>query len=52
MKFTLEADHQTVLKKLVKPDMTTVVTAKRAKILLLKEQGKFSSDIGYQPSYC
>lgn len=45
MKFTLEADHRTVLEKLAKSGMTPVATAQRAKILLLKEQGKSSSDI-------
>lgn len=45
MKFTLEADHKTALEKLAKSGMTPVLTAQRAKILLLKEQGKSSSDI-------
>lgn len=45
MKFTLETDHKAVLEKLVKSGMTPVVTVQRAKILLLKEQGKSSSDI-------
>lgn len=45
MKFTLEADHKTALEKLTKSGMTPVLTAQRAKILLLKEQGKSSSDI-------
>lgn len=45
MKFALEADHKAVLEKLAKSGMTPVATAQRAKILLLKEQGKSSSDI-------
>lgn len=45
MKFTLEADHKTVLEKLAKSGMTPVATSQRAKILLLKEQGKSCSDI-------
>lgn len=45
MKFILEADHKTALEKLAKSGMTPVLTAQRAKILLLKEQGKSSSDI-------
>lgn len=45
MKFTLEADHKTALEKLAKSGMTPVLTVQRAKILLLKEQGKSSSDI-------
>ena len=45
MKFTLEADHKTALEKLAKSGMTPVLTAQRAKILLLKEKGKSSSDI-------
>ena len=45
MKFTLEADHKTALEKLAKSGMTPVLSAQRAKILLLKEQGKSSSDI-------
>lgn len=45
MKFTLEADHKTVLEKLANSGMTPAVTARRAKILLLKELGKSSSDI-------
>lgn len=45
MKFTLEEDHKTALEKLAKSGMTPVLTAQRAKILLLKEQGKSSSDI-------
>lgn len=45
MKFTLEADHKIVLEKLSKSGMTPVLTAQRAKILLLKEQGKSCSDI-------
>ena len=45
MKFTLEAEHKKALEKLAKSGMTPVLTAQRAKILLLKEQGKSSSDI-------
>lgn len=45
MKFTLQADHKTALEKLAKSGMTPVLTAQRAKILLLKEQGRSSSDI-------
>ena len=45
MKFTLEPDHKIVLEKLSKSGMTPVLTAQRAKILLLKEQGMSSSDI-------
>lgn len=45
MKFALEADHKAVLENLAKSGMTPVATAQRAKILLLKEQGKSSSDI-------
>ena len=45
MKFTLEADHKTALEKPAKSGMTPVLTARRAKMLLLKEQGKSSSDI-------
>ena len=45
MKFTLEADHKAILEKLAKSGMTPVATAQRAKILLLKEQGRSSSDI-------
>lgn len=45
MKFTLEADHKAVLEKLSKSGMTPVATARRAKILLLKEQGKSCSNI-------
>lgn len=45
MKFTLEADHKAVLEKLSKSGMTPVATAQRAKILLLKEQGKSCSYI-------
>lgn len=45
MKFTLEANHKTALEKLAKSGMTPILTARRAKILLLKEQGKSSSDI-------
>ena len=45
MKFTLEAEHKKALEKLAKSGMTPVLTAQRAKILLLKEKGKSSSDI-------
>lgn len=45
MKFALEAEHKAVLEKLAKSGMTPAATAQRAKILLLKEQGKSSSDI-------
>lgn len=45
MKFTLEAEHKTILEKLARSGMTPVAVAQRAKILLLKEQGKSSSDI-------
>ena len=45
MKFTSEPDHKIVLEKLSKSGMTPVLTAQRAKILLLKEQGMSSSDI-------
>jgi len=45
MKFTLEADHKAALEKLVKSGMTPGVISQRARILLLKEQGKSSSSI-------
>lgn len=45
MKFTLEEDHKFALEKLAKSGMTPLLTAQRAKILLLKNQGKSSSDI-------
>lgn len=45
MKFTLESAHRVALEKLVKSGMTPILTAQRAQILLLKEQGKSSSDI-------
>lgn len=48
MKFTLEPDHKIVLEKLSKSGMTPVLTAQRAKILLLKDQGMSSSDIAGQ----
>lgn len=45
MKFTLDPEHKTELERLVKSGMTPILTAQRAKILLLKEQGKSSASI-------
>ncbi len=40
MKFSLEPEHKTELKKIVKSGMSPVIIVQRAKILLLKDGGK------------
>ncbi len=45
MKFTLDPEHKLALEKLAKSGMTPLLTAQRAKILLLKELGRSSADI-------
>lgn len=45
MKFTLEQNHRAELEKLANSGMTPVVIAQRAKILLMKADGKSASAI-------
>ena len=45
MKFTLEQKHKAELEKLASSGMTPVVIAQRAKILLMKGDGKSATDI-------
>jgi len=45
MKFELESEHIIALERLAKSGMTPVVIAKRAKILLMKADGKSCSEI-------
>ena len=45
MKFTLEQNHKTTLEKLANSGMTPVVIAQRAKILLMKADGKSATTI-------
>ena len=45
MKFTLEQNHKAELEKLANSGMTPVVIAQRAKILLMKADGKSASSI-------
>lgn len=45
MKFTLEQNHKAELEKLAKSGMTPVVIAQRAKILLMKADGKSAVSI-------
>jgi len=45
MKFSLEPAHKTELKKIVKSGMSPVIIVQRAKILLLKDDGKSSESV-------
>lgn len=45
MKFSLEPEHKTELKKIVKSGMSPVIIVQRAKILLLKDDGKSGESI-------
>ncbi len=45
MKFSLEATHKTELKRIVKSGMSPVIIVQRAKILLLKDDGKSGETI-------
>ena len=45
MKFTLEQNHKAELEKLANSGMTPVVIAQRAKILLMKADGKSATAI-------
>ena len=45
MKFTLEQNHKSVLEKLANSGMTSVIIAHRAKILLMKADGKSATAI-------
>lgn len=45
MKFSLDPEHKTELKKIVKSGMSPVIIVQRAKILLFKDSGKSGSSI-------
>ena len=45
MKFTLEQNHKSELERLANSGMTPVVIAQRAKILLMKADGKSATAI-------